>query len=175
MNSPTISIIIPVFNVEKYVKETLISVKKQSSRPDEVIIINDGSTDSTANILSGFNNSKLIVSSPYSDSSYSGYMLNAGSVYIYNIGNYFDFSIKILAFDAYLNDYFGSSISIYDQWIAVSSQRNDHGSNSGAIYLYQIEDNQILQELKVDSDNLEAYDIISKIPEKNDKVMFLFN
>tara|TARA_Y100001970_G_scaffold283198_1_gene397763 strand:- start:5432 stop:6967 length:1536 start_codon:yes stop_codon:yes gene_type:complete len=102
--------------------------------------------------------SKLIVSSPYSDSSYSGYMLNAGSVYIYNIGNYFDFSIKILASDAYLNDYFGSSVSTYDQWIAVSSQRNDHGSNSGAVYLYQIEDNQILQELKVDSDNLEAYD-----------------
>ena len=51
MNSPTISIIIPVFNVEKYVKETLISVKKQSSRPDEVIIINDGSTDDSFKIF----------------------------------------------------------------------------------------------------------------------------
>ena len=51
MNSPTISIIIPVFNVEKYVKETLISVKKQSSRPDEVIIINDGSTDDSFRIV----------------------------------------------------------------------------------------------------------------------------
>ena len=51
MNSPTISIIIPVFNVEKYVKETLISVKKQSSRPDEVIIINDGSTDDSFKIV----------------------------------------------------------------------------------------------------------------------------
>ena len=51
MNSPTISIIIPVYNVEKYVKETLISVKKQSSRPDEVIIINDGSTDDSFKIV----------------------------------------------------------------------------------------------------------------------------
>ena len=51
MNNPTISIIIPVYNVEKYIKETLISVKKQSSRPDEVIIINDGSTDDSFKIV----------------------------------------------------------------------------------------------------------------------------
>ena len=57
MNSPTISIIIPVFNVEKYVKETLISVKKQSSRPDEVIIINDGSTDDSFRIVKDLSDS----------------------------------------------------------------------------------------------------------------------
>ena len=51
MNNPTISIIIPVFNVEKYIKETLISVKKQSLKPDEVIIINDGSTDESFKIV----------------------------------------------------------------------------------------------------------------------------
>ena len=51
MNNPTISIIIPVFNVEKYIKETLISVKKQSLKPDEVIIINDGSTDDSFKIV----------------------------------------------------------------------------------------------------------------------------
>ena len=51
MNNPTISIIIPVFNVEKYIKETLISVKKQSLKPDEVIIINDGSTDDSFRML----------------------------------------------------------------------------------------------------------------------------
>ena len=57
MNSPTISIIIPVFNVEKYVKETLISVKNQSSRPDEVIIINDGSTDDSFRIVKDLSDS----------------------------------------------------------------------------------------------------------------------
>ena len=45
MYNPTISIVIPVYNVEKYVKDTLISIKNQISKPDEVIIINDGSTD----------------------------------------------------------------------------------------------------------------------------------
>ena len=51
MNDKKISIIIPVYNVEKYVKETLISVKNQSLKPDEVIIINDGSTDNSFNIV----------------------------------------------------------------------------------------------------------------------------
>ena len=51
MNNPTISIIIPVYYVEKYIKETLISVKKQSLKPDEVIIINDGSTDDSFKIV----------------------------------------------------------------------------------------------------------------------------
>ena len=51
MNDQKISIIIPVYNVEKYVKETLISVKNQSLKPYEVIIINDGSTDNSFNIV----------------------------------------------------------------------------------------------------------------------------
>ena len=54
MNDSTISIVIPVYNVEKYVKETLISVKNQDSEPDEVIIINDGSTDNSYEIIKEF-------------------------------------------------------------------------------------------------------------------------
>ena len=56
MENPTISIVIPVYNVEKYVKETLLSIKNQSLEPDEVIIINDGSTDKSLTIVNEFNN-----------------------------------------------------------------------------------------------------------------------
>ena len=56
MNKTTIAIVIPVFNVEKYVKQTLDSVKNQLSRPDEVIIINDGSTDNSSRIINNYNN-----------------------------------------------------------------------------------------------------------------------
>ena len=55
MKKPTISIVIPVYNVEKYVKETLLSINNQSLKPDEVIIINDGSTDKSLNIVNEFN------------------------------------------------------------------------------------------------------------------------
>ena len=54
MKTTTIAIIIPVYNVENFVKETLLSVKNQISSPDEVIIIDDGSTDDSINIINLF-------------------------------------------------------------------------------------------------------------------------
>lgn len=42
---PKFSIIIPVYNVEKYLKRTLDSIKKQTFSNYEVIIVNDGCTD----------------------------------------------------------------------------------------------------------------------------------
>ena len=56
MERSTITIVIPVFNVEKFVNETLLSVKNQISQPDEVILINDGSTDNSSNILNNYKN-----------------------------------------------------------------------------------------------------------------------
>ena len=56
MINSSISIVIPVYNVEKFVNETLLSIKSQSSQPDEVIIIDDGSTDNSFNIVNNFRN-----------------------------------------------------------------------------------------------------------------------
>ena len=56
IKSGTITIIIPVFNVENFVTETLLSVKNQISHSDEVIIIDDGSTDNSFNIINNFKN-----------------------------------------------------------------------------------------------------------------------
>lgn len=50
-NKYNISIIIPCYNAEKYVAETLESVWKQDFDNYEVICINDGSTDHTLDIL----------------------------------------------------------------------------------------------------------------------------
>ena len=45
-----ISVIIPIYNAEKYLEECLNSIQKQNYTNYEVIMINDGSTDSSANI-----------------------------------------------------------------------------------------------------------------------------
>ena len=55
----TLSIIIPVYNGEKYIKRCLDSIFTQSFENYEVIIVNDGSTDNTKNILDELKNDKL--------------------------------------------------------------------------------------------------------------------
>lgn len=49
-----LSVIIPAYNVEEYIEECIQSVLNQIQKNIEVIIINDGSTDSTADKLSSY-------------------------------------------------------------------------------------------------------------------------
>lgn len=49
-----VSVIIPVYNVEKYLVDCLESVIQQSMREIEIICVNDGSTDNSYNILSEY-------------------------------------------------------------------------------------------------------------------------
>ena len=55
MINSSIAIVIPVYNVKKFLNETLLSVKNQLSQPDEVVIIDDGSTDGSSKLLENFN------------------------------------------------------------------------------------------------------------------------
>lgn len=52
--SPLISIVIPVYNCELYIKETIQSILKQTYNNIECIVVNDGSTDATSTILDEF-------------------------------------------------------------------------------------------------------------------------
>ena len=48
---PLISCIVPVFNGERYLNEALQSIFAQSHPPTEVIVVDDGSTDRTAEVV----------------------------------------------------------------------------------------------------------------------------
>ena len=51
---PVISVIIPIYNVEKYLRRCLDSVKNQTFQDWEAICVNDGSPDNSAAILAEF-------------------------------------------------------------------------------------------------------------------------
>jgi glycosyltransferase involved in cell wall biosynthesis len=51
---PLVSLIIPVYNVEKYLKKCLDSVVNQTYENIEIIIVNDGSTDKSAEVIEFF-------------------------------------------------------------------------------------------------------------------------
>ena len=50
-NNPLFSVVCPVYNSEEYILEALESVLSQTLPPDEIIVIDDGSTDNTLKIV----------------------------------------------------------------------------------------------------------------------------
>jgi glycosyltransferase involved in cell wall biosynthesis len=51
MSSPLVSVIIPVYNAERYIETTIRSVLTQTLQDFEIIVMNDGSTDSSGDII----------------------------------------------------------------------------------------------------------------------------
>ena len=59
MISPLISVIMTAYNSEKFIRESIDSVLNQTYTNLQFIIINDGSTDSTAEIISSFSDPRI--------------------------------------------------------------------------------------------------------------------
>ena len=73
-----ISVVVPVYNVEKYLKECIDSIINQTLEDIEIICVNDGSTDSSLDILNDYakKDSRIIVINK-SNSGY-GHTMNMG-------------------------------------------------------------------------------------------------
>jgi glycosyltransferase involved in cell wall biosynthesis len=54
---PFFSIIVPVYNMEKYINRAITSILRQKFQDFEIIIVNDGSTDNTRRIIDEYTNS----------------------------------------------------------------------------------------------------------------------
>ena len=54
MSEIKVSVVVPVYNVEKYLRQCLDSIVNQTLKEIEIICINDGSKDSSLEILKEF-------------------------------------------------------------------------------------------------------------------------
>jgi glycosyltransferase involved in cell wall biosynthesis len=63
---PLVSIIVPVYNGERYLAEAIESVLAQTYRPIEIIVVDDGSTDRTADVARSFSETVRCYSQPNS-------------------------------------------------------------------------------------------------------------
>src|ERR1700751_1519727 len=61
MPEPLVSVLIPCFNAERYIGETVDCVLRQTWSNLEILIVDDGSTDGTINEIKKFNPPKLTI------------------------------------------------------------------------------------------------------------------
>lgn len=84
MKNPKVSILVPICNVERYLRECLNSLVNQTLREIEIICINDGSTDSSLSIIREYErrDTRIVVidkpNSGYGDSMNKGIELARG-------------------------------------------------------------------------------------------------
>ena len=66
MSTPTVSVIIPVFNTADYLAQAIESVLNQTLQNLEIIAVDDGSTDGSPEVLKSFGDKIRIITQPNS-------------------------------------------------------------------------------------------------------------
>ena len=56
---PKVSIIVAAYNIENYIEKCIKSLINQTYKNIEIIIINDGSTDNTLNVIKKINDKRI--------------------------------------------------------------------------------------------------------------------
>ena len=59
-NDIKISIIVPVYNCAKYIKKCLDSLINQTFKNIEIILVNDGSTDNSEEIIQSYDDNRIV-------------------------------------------------------------------------------------------------------------------
>jgi len=59
MSDPAVSVVMPAYNHERFISDTIESVLGQTWSDLELVIVDDGSTDATADIVHGYSDSRI--------------------------------------------------------------------------------------------------------------------
>lgn len=136
----TASIIIPCYNAEKYIEECIRSALNQTYPNIEIIVVNDGSTDASLNVVTQFNNRRgiKIINQPNKGAAAAR---NTGLAHA--TGDYIQFldaddvldtnkianQMKIAEQSDYAND-----ILIFGKWTTLGKDISLMGNNQTAIW-----------------------------------------
>lgn len=80
-NNVEISIIVPTFNVEKYINECLDTLLDQTYKNYEIIVVDDGSSDNTINILNEYKKNHSNIKLIQQENQFAGVARNNGMKY----------------------------------------------------------------------------------------------
>ena len=69
--SDSVSVVIPAYNSEQFISETIQSVLAQSVKPAEIIVVDDGSTDETSKVVQKFGKPVKLIQTPNSGVSHA--------------------------------------------------------------------------------------------------------
>ncbi|MGK0446269.1 MAG: glycosyltransferase involved in cell wall biosynthesis [Polaribacter sp.] len=88
---PTISVIVPVYNVEKFLHRCVDSLLNQSYKNIEIILVNDGSTDGSASICNNYRDTNKNIKVTHHDQSSGSAGASRNSGLNMAIGEYISF------------------------------------------------------------------------------------
>ena len=77
-NNPKISIIVPIYNAEKFIDRCMASIEAQTFRDYEIILVNDGSTDNSAALCQKYREQNSRVTYIEKENGGAGSARNAG-------------------------------------------------------------------------------------------------
>ena len=133
---PRVSVVMNVYNGEKYLRETLDSILAQTFTEYEFIIVDDGSTDSTADILREYKDEriKVITNDQNRGVSYTlnrGISLARGEYIAHTDCDDISLPDRLIAQVQFLDE--NASIDIIGSWAEIIDNSNN---SSGEIYKY---------------------------------------
>lgn len=122
MSAPRVSVIVPVHNSEKYLTRCLDSILAQTERNIEVICIDDGSTDSSPEILSSYANRDDRIRLLTQSCRGAGAARNAGldiaqGTYLSFLDSDDFFEVGMLEAAAHKLDETGADLVVFGSWV----------------------------------------------------------
>lgn len=145
-----VSVIIPVYNVEKYLKECLDSVINQTLKEIEIICIDDGSTDNSGKILDEYAKKDVRIKVIHKENEGYGKAMNIGLDIAYKTNSEY---IGIVEPDDFVD------LKMYEE-LYNKTKENDVDIVKSNYYKYSIYSNEIKKELCCPFDKSRIYNQI---------------